>query len=164
MLAGRISGAVALVALAVLGATLIAGCGDGDETADETVTLTKAEFIRQADAICRNTREAIIEGSVPEIEKVAGTPEMRQVELKLISSLLVPTVEKEVEDIRALGAPAGDEAKIEKILKLTEEAIAEAKTEPLTYTQGAGYKQGAEHFGEAYKLSLKYGMKECPAR
>jgi hypothetical protein len=156
---------MALMALMVMGAVLVAGCGSGgDDTATATATPTKAVFIRKADVICRNAREAIINGSIPKLEAVAGTPKAQPVEFELISSLLIPTLEEEVEDLRALGTPAGDETKIEKILQLTEHAIAEAKTEPETYTQGSTYKQGSEHYGKAYQLSLNYGMKECPMR
>ncbi len=164
MLAGRISGVVALMAMMVVGAVFMGGCGGGDDTAETTVTITKAEFVRKADTICRDAREAIISGSVPKLEKVVGTPKQQSLESELIPSLLIPTLEKEVEDLRALGAPAGDEAEIEKILRLTEGAIEEAKTEPETFIQGSTYKEGSEHFGEAYELSLKYGMKECPMR
>ena len=52
----------AAVAAAVL-AALVAGCGGGgDTTTDETVTLTKAEFIKQGDAICKEGNEEIEAG------------------------------------------------------------------------------------------------------
>jgi hypothetical protein len=154
---GLVAGAVALAILAV-------GCGgDGEET--ETTAITKTTFIRKADAICRKTREAITEQGFAEISKLVDDPKARrEKEFELVESLFVSSLEKEVEDLRALGAPAGDEAKIEKIVKLTEDALEEARAEPETYVVGDEYRSGFEHYGKAYKLARGYGMTECPLR
>jgi hypothetical protein len=152
--------------LVVASAALVAGCGGGgEETAEATPTPTKAEFIRKADSICKNAREKIVNVSLPQLSTLDNEPKAsEELEYKLIATLLVPTLEKELADLRALGAPAGDEAKIEKILQLFEGAVEEAQTEPESYVQGDSYKEGVEHYGTAYKLALKYGMKECPMR
>jgi hypothetical protein len=154
------------VALMVVGAVLIAGCGGGgEETAEATPTPTKAEFIRKADSLCKEAREKIVNRTLPQLAKLDNEPKAaEELESRLVPSLLVPTLEDEAAALQALGAPAGDEAKIEKILELFEGAIEEARTEPETYIQGDSYKEGTEHYGKAYELALEYGMKECPMR
>ncbi len=44
---------LAAIAALVALAAIVAGCGGGGDTNEETVTLTKTEFIKQGDAICK---------------------------------------------------------------------------------------------------------------
>jgi hypothetical protein len=153
---------VGVLALAILAV----GCGgDSDETETEATAITKAAFIRKADRICRLSREKFVEVGFAKAKKLADKPKAREaLEFELIETLFVPTLENEIEELRALGAPPGDEAKIEKILELTEDTLEEAKTEPETFVAGEDYKEGFEHYGDAYKLARKSGMTECPLR
>lgn len=151
-----------VVILALLGV----GCGSSDDTGDTpTSTLSKAEFIKRADAICKRTREEVV---YPAAERVLslppGSPARRKLELKLVSSAFVPGLEKLLAELGELGAPAGDEAEIERIIELTEPALEEARTEPETYVAGKDYRFGEEHYGKAYQAAQDYGMKECPMR
>jgi hypothetical protein len=149
--------------LALALVVLAAGCGSDDSSTETTAALSKAAFVREADAICRENREKIIKAAakIPLQEK----PEAREaVERKLISSLLIPGLEEVVDRIRDLGPPPSGEAQIERILVLTENAIEEAETEPETYVAGENYRDGSVRFGEANRLARGYGMKSCLAR
>jgi hypothetical protein len=150
------------VAVLLLGLAL-PGCGGGGSPDETTAALTKAAFVRQADAICQGTREEIVK-EFSKIQKLADDPQAREeLEYKLISSLLIPSLEHEVEQLRALGAPPGG-AQIERMLKLIEGAIAEAKTEPETYVAGDSYRNGSVHFGKAQRLARDYGIEGCPVQ
>ena len=139
------------------------GCGGDDSSSGTAASLSKAAFVREADAICRENREKVIKAAakIPLQKK----PEAREeVERKLISSLLIPGLEEVVDRIRDLGPPPGGEEQIERILALTEDAIEEAETEPETYVAGEKYRNGSVHFGEANRLARSYGMKNCLVR
>jgi len=142
---------------------LLSGCGGGDEAAETSDTLSKAAFVKQANAICKKTKDEVTTGTVSEVRKLAKNPEAREdLEFKIVSSVLVPSLEHQVQQLKALGTPPGDAGQIEKMLKLVEGAVAEAKTEPETYVSGDDYRWGSEHFGKAHKLALEYGIENCP--
>lgn len=143
--------------LALVVALAAASCGGDSGT---TASLAKGSFIREADAICQKAQEEIIKGAskVP-IDK---SPQARaKAEFAMVSTLLIPTLEEEMDRLRALGAPTGDETKIQRILRLSENAITEAKEEPESYVAGEDYRSGSEHYGDANQLARKYGMKKC---
>jgi hypothetical protein len=79
--------------------------------------------------------------------------------LRQADQIVVPGLEAEVRAIRALGAPAGDEATVERILRATERGIAEIEADPERAIDGPppGLRQ-------AGRLAGKYGSRECRAR
>lgn len=142
---------------------LLLGCGSGDGSSSTDDGLTKADFAGQADTICKQAKDDIVTKNVAQIRKLANDPKAREaLEYKLVETAVVPSLEREVEQLKALGAPAGDDGQIGKMLKLIEGAIAEAKTEPETYVAGDDYRWGSEHFGKAHRLAVAYGIKNCP--
>ena len=152
---------VFVVTAALMG--LLVGCDSGDQASETTEALSKAAYVKQANAICEKTKDEITTGTVSEVRKLANDPEAREdLEFKIVSSVLVPSLEHQVEQLKALGTPPGDSGEIEQMLKLVEGAVAEAKSEPETYVSGDNYKWGSEHFGEAHRLALKYGIDNCP--
>jgi hypothetical protein len=134
-------------------ASLIAGCGDGDET----TSLTKAEFITQANAACKKSdqeRNALFLKVGNELDANNVTKKDQE---RLIFEVLIPPYQKAINEIEALGAPAGDEKKVEEILKAMEGAIEKIESKPLlALTTNA-------QFAEANKLSQDYGLKDCVA-
>jgi hypothetical protein len=68
-----------------------------------------------------------------------------------------PSVEDQVQQIRDLGAPDGDEAEIEALLAEVETAIDETQQAAEAGTVG----EGEDPFAEADRLSLEYGLTEC---
>ena len=147
--------AVWVVALAV------AACGGDDNESTTTTTgaeaLTKREFLRQADQICLSG-DSRIEAAADDLVAQGGEPppsEVRRIALRIV----VPGLEAEVRAIRALGAPAGDEAAVERILSATERGIAEIEADPERAIEGP--TPGLRRAG---RLAREYGSAECGAR
>jgi hypothetical protein len=148
-----------LLALAVLAAfvALIAGCGGGDDTTDSaTVTLTKAEFIKQGDAICKEGNEENEAEAEKYAEENGFTLEKAskdQLE-EAVGEVLVPSLNRQAEELDGLGAPEGDEDKVEEIVVALEDATAEIEDDPSLVFEGKTLE-------EPNKLADAYGFKVC---
>ncbi len=152
---------VAAVCVCAL-ALLLAGCGSGSST-ETDAGLTKADFIRRAETICKRAKDEIIQQNFAQIRKLADHPKAREdFEYEVVETTVIPALEHEVEQLEALGAAPGNPAQIEQMLKLVEGALAEAKAEPETYVSGDDYRYGSEHYGKARRLALAYGIENCP--
>ena len=121
---------VILVALALAAVALTAtGCGD-DDGGDETSTgsdqsLSKEEFIAQGDQICTEGDAKIdAEGSQPQF---AGRP--GQV-VQLVRQVIVPGMRAQLQQLRELPPPEGDEAEIQAMLDAFEQGIDELEANP----------------------------------
>lgn len=151
-----------LAAVAVL-ALLGVGCGGSDGGGEtQASTIGKAEFIKRANEICRETQKRLVNKTKPLLAQPEGSRARRQLEFKLVTTVVAQEFENEISEIEELGAPSGDEAEIKRILSSLEPAIEEARTEPETYVAGKDYRGGKEHYGETYRLAGDYGMNDCP--
>jgi hypothetical protein len=145
-----------LVGVFAIGA-LVAGCGGGDSTGSGTA-LTKAEFISQGDAICEKGNEEIESGSeefAEENEIDTQNPTTAQQE-ELVSDVIVPNLNKQAEEIDALGAPSGEEAEVEAIVEAVETGAGEIEDEPGQLVEG-----NTTSFDKANKLASEFGFKVC---
>lgn len=111
MTAGRCRLVVALVTLAAAAAA--AGCGSGDS--DRTVatsSLGKAAFDQRAEAICADGRSRGLRFSgLP-----AGGTSEREAMTRAVRQSLLPALQRVVDRLYSLGAPAGEEQQIEDFL------------------------------------------------
>lgn len=126
-------------------AVLASGCGSGDASAE---SLPKAQFTRKADAICERANEAqlaAIGNAIGSGREVNGA--------KHELALVLPPVQREVEEISELGAPIGDEKEIASIVEGLEEAIAKAEEDPTYGIETA--------FTAVDKRAVKYGLPHC---
>jgi hypothetical protein len=148
--------ALALVIGCIVSGLLIAGCGDSDsseaDTNDATATnvavtiaedasLSKAEFVKKANAVCS--------AAFKWLEKQSDTGKRDYITNAVIA------LEREIDGITEVGAPSGDRAKIEAMLdraKKTIEAVEanRKKIEPANH-----------QLEKAEKLADKYGLKSC---
>jgi hypothetical protein len=147
--------AAAAAAVLVL---LVAGCGGGDETTDETVTLTKAEFIEQGDAICQegnDSSEKEAEEFAEENDFTLEKASKEQLE-EAVGEVLVANLNGQLEDLEALGAPEGDEEQVDEIFVSLEGAIEEIDEDPSLVFKG-------EVLEEPGELAKDYGFKVCGA-
>ncbi|HEY3491345.1 MAG TPA: hypothetical protein VGK43_00235 [Solirubrobacterales bacterium] len=148
---------LALVALVALGAFVV-GCGSGDETTDETVTLTKAEFIKQGDAICEKGNDQSEKEAEEFAEENGFTLEKASDEQleEAVSEVLVPNLNQQAEELDALGAPEGDEEQVEEIIVSLEGAAEDIDDDPSAVFEG-------EVLEEPGELAQDYGFKVCGA-
>lgn len=153
--------------LGVLAIALVAGCGSGgddtsgtsSESGESASSLTKAEFIKQADAICEEGNKSVgveAEEFAEENEIDIEKPTTAQQE-EVVSDVVAPAIREQAEKIDELGAPGGEEDEVAEIVAAVESGADEAEATPDVIVEG----KGAGPFEEANKLATAYGLKVC---
>jgi hypothetical protein len=150
-------GLLALLAGALAVALVIAGCGSNSSST--TASLSKAEFVKQGNAICKAGNEEIEEGFeefTKENNLSKTKPPSKAIQEEAAETILIPAINNQVEEIRALGTPEGDEGEVDEILTDAEEAVEEGEEDPTSLL-------GAEpaKFKELNKESREYGLTVC---
>jgi hypothetical protein len=139
-------------------AAIAAGCGSSSE--DSTASLTKAQFIAQADAICKASN-AEIESEFEAFAKKNNIGENEEPskaqEAELSETILVPNVTNQGEEIRDLAAPSGDEDEVSAMLDSLDEGVEEVEANP----QAPFESKQPNPFGPANKLATEYGLEVC---
>jgi len=126
-----------------------AGCGSsGPEP------LTKAEFGQQGNKICKEATEARgkIIAKVIEETNPKGNQEKAQENIILKA---IPTYEKATEQLSDLGAPKGEEEKVESLVSSMEKTADRVQADPHT----AAISNAP--FREANKLAEELKLQEC---
>jgi hypothetical protein len=148
-----------LAALAAL-ALIVAGCGGGSDSTETTGSLSKAEFVKQGNALCAKGSKEIEEG-FEKFGKEHGfskknEPSKAELE-EAVETVLIPRIHKEIEGIRALGVPAEEGAEAEAVLDAAEEALEKGEEDPKAFLK----KESEGPFAKANKLSREYGLTKC---
>lgn len=166
-LRARFLPAALLVSVAVV--LPIAGCGGGSDGASAsgdgptitTSSLGKEEFIKRASKACQDLREDIFEKAAAYLSKHTPEKPSRAQETAvfadMVRAVLLPIIREEIEAIRELGAPAGDEDEIETMLTTEQEEV-----DSLAKLKHAVSRfQFERYFVKAAKLFEEYGLSEC---
>jgi hypothetical protein len=141
----KLVGLTLVLAALALGA---AACGSDDES-----TIAKEDFIAQANEICKTITD---ETDAASEEALSDNPTDAEIEA-FWTDTARPGIEDQVDQIRELGAPEGDEAEIDALL-----AEVEAATEETQQAVDAGtVGEGPDPFEKADQLSVDYGLTEC---
>jgi hypothetical protein len=159
-----------LTLIAVLAlVAVVAGCGGGGSSSSSTTSTdggstdaggeapTKAVFIKEADAICGEDEDELVE----EVEDFA---EEKGIEIKkeepskdlqaeLFREVVLPNIGRQAEDIAALTPPEGDEETIEELTDTLSSEVAEAEEE--------GGVPAQDTLAGATKQAKAYGFKVC---
>ncbi len=166
----RVRISMAVVATAV--GLLVAGCGDDEESTSTTTTTTEAsgasgatsgsgsgllpaEFIEQADAICK--------AGDPAIEKAfrsLGNPsEASEAEIEsVITDRVVPEIRSQIEAIRQLDAPSEGAEELTTFLDDADAVVDEIEDDPSLLFEGS--PQG-NPFEDVNKQADELGLQEC---
>lgn len=129
----------------VAAACVVIGCGSSsDETAEAAVT--KAQFIKQAEAICSKTQE---QGRKARIawEQENGEELDFHTAFKYI---IGPSLEKQAEELESLQAPKGDEARLARMtanLSRGAAGFTAAGTKSKTGSKFEAFQREAEAYG-----------------
>ena len=153
-----------LLATSLLTALMAVGCGgSGGKEADEATAspLSVAAFIKRADAAC-SKRQSEAQAKFLAYSKEAAKPSESSAEreahiIKVAETIVVPELQREVEDIKALGVPEGREDEVKAILQAIEAGIEKARAHPELVLESSTYLEPAG------KLARKFGLKVCGA-
>jgi hypothetical protein len=148
--------AAGLLAAAVLTVPIAAGCSEsGDRTT--TAKITRSAFIKRANIICNRTYQQIRAEYLAFVKssKANGFSEIQPIR-RYANTVLIPAKQREVKELRALGAPSGDEGQVEAIIDAYEEGIATAKEDArAAVTSAFGV------FVKATEMAEEYGLQGC---
>jgi hypothetical protein len=140
-------------------ASIATGCGGGSGDEVSASAISKAAFAKQADAICKNGSERMARDFLKYLKKAGVKHPSQAVQEKLVGKFLVPSVKREIKELRALGAPSGDEGRVGEIVKALEEGVETAEGNPEAVTNSSDVV-----FGIASRLAGEYGLEVCGSR
>lgn len=168
----------------VVVAALLTGCGSDDESskgresasadapvgqggADETnrKAITKAEFIKRADAICRRSSKRIVRETFAALRKsndLSDPSKIPEASAGVVRTVFSPLVERQAREIRALGLPQGDEDRVEAFLDALLDVARGASQDPETFAQLDTTDPSENPYQKADQLAEQYGFKDCP--
>ena len=112
-----------LCALLLGVAAFAAGCGGDDDDGDlTTASVGKAAWVKKVNALCEKSTDGMLASMIRYGKENAGQPP-EEVATGAVQSTVPAALQSQIEEIRALGAPAGDEAKVEAYLASVERGI-----------------------------------------
>ena len=145
---------------AALAATLVvglaaAGCGSSSSSSKSTsstatTALTKTEFLAKANAICTQGNKQTDVANA----KLSKNSTQGQI-AAAIKTTTVPSIQAQIDGIRALGAPSGDQATVTNMLNLAQADLNKVKSNP---TLLAG---NTNPFADFAKVAHPYGLTAC---
>jgi hypothetical protein len=139
-----------LLALSLAAGLVAAGCGGSDDNSTTTAaSLTKPEWIAKADSICKQGSQEINQAASQQFGNQKPTEAQVQ---QFAKDNLVPQIQSEVDSIRALGAPSGDEDQVNKLLDTVQADIDKAKAAATIENSS---------FADGNALANQYGLKVC---
>jgi hypothetical protein len=132
---------------------LVTGCGGGD---DEE-SLTKAQFIKQADAICEKQNKKKNEDLVKAYAKLEkeGKTAGKKGEAELIGDVALPPIAQMTEELADLGLPEEQEDQAEQFITEMEQAVAEVEEDPSLALSAE------EPFEKPKERATKFGFSDC---
>lgn len=148
----------------VLMATLVvgvcaAGCGSSSNSTstETTAAISKAEFVAKGNAVCvkgEKAQEAEINAYFKEHGLKNKKPSKAQ-EAELVETVLVPNIQSQINGVKALGAPSGEEQQVSSALELSQQTLEKIEANP---ELAFGKK---DTFAAAGKQLHALGLKEC---
>jgi hypothetical protein len=144
---GTIAAVIAVLTALVLA---LAGCGGGDDT----TSLTKAQYVKQANAICKKgeeERSALLQSATENVNREFNDAEKE----KVVMTVFVPPYRQTIKKLEELPSPEGEEEKVEAITKAMDVAAKKVEADPLKGLEDIS------QFEEANKLASDYGITNC---
>ncbi len=153
-----------LVAVLCSATLAAAGCGDDGDSSSAGKALTKAQYIAQADRICREVEAATktYADQVDALPEGSGTERIGNI----LDGGLAET-RKGVDRLKALQAPSEDRATVKAYFSSIDKAIVvyEGLVQAVRAEDEAKAKRYARQadplFDEQRRLARQYGFKQC---
>ncbi len=137
--------------IAALALVLLAGCG-GDDGSD-TTSEARAAFLQSADAICAAGDKKVDAELAARFTDPASAPPRDEQE-QFVSEVVAPALSEQLEQLRALPVPAGDQAQVRRILRALAALAKKAANNPDAVLD-------VEAPPRAARLAQRYGLNSC---
>lgn len=135
-------GALSVVAALAL-AVLAAGCGGSSDK-----PLSHADFISQADAICKKSEDQIAAAQ----RKLGSSPSQTQIN-DFVKSTVIPGIQSQLDGINGLTPPEADRTQVDAVVAAAQDGLDQAAEDPRQINNTA--------FEKANKLGAEYGFRVC---
>jgi hypothetical protein len=114
----------------------VAGCGSSSSTTTETTAaISKAEFLAKGNAICvkgERAQEAEINAYVKKHGLENKKPTKAE-QAEMVETVFAPNIQSQIDAVTALGAPSGEEQQVESAIKISQQALDKAKSNPSSF-------------------------------
>jgi len=149
--------------IAILAALFsVAGCGSSDSSGVtvQTGSLSKAEFVKKADAICEAARTALVAKffnfvKTHQAAASGGSHSKAALLGEAVDSAVAPNVEGEIHQISTLGAPGEYASEVASFLDVLQERLEKLQEDPNQLTVSA------TPFKQAGIAAEQAGMSGC---
>jgi hypothetical protein len=156
-------GGLAWVAILTAGLVL-AACGSSSDSSSSTTGASKAEFVKKANAVCLKGNASIGRAIHDILKRRSRLAHLRgesigpptSAEVAKLGEVAIPTIQRELDQIRALGPAPGAEEKIKALLDEEQSALDKVRTAPTLF----GSQSKAAPFRTS-KLAADYGLSFC---
>ncbi len=155
----------------LLALSVATGCGDDGGAAADTSTssVTKAELIRKADAICTRSETEFQSQLQGYRARLKAQPPTKSQERQIVADYQLPSLQDQVDGIAKLGAPDGEDDQVEAILDGMRAVLAEGREDPGAMLGSSSEPwailgSSSEPLATAADLARKYGFKVCFGR
>lgn len=152
-----VSRGIAILATAVAVVALMGGCGGGSDSGSSTASLSKAQYIKQGDAICAKAekkKNTDLEAAFEEGSK-GNKPLSKAAEQELVTTVALPPIATMTEELAALGEPDTEGEEAAAVVAAFEDGVQTIEDDP------AAVLKGSDPFAEADKLAAQLGFKAC---
>jgi hypothetical protein len=147
-----------LIAVAAV-ALVAAGCGSDDSTTGSTAALTKAEFLKQGNAICEAGNKEIN----AEFEKFFKENEFSKKNQPTktdfeegAEEIVIPSIRKQIDELKELEAPEGEEEKFETLFENAEAQLEKGEEDTSLLTD-----ENNDLFAGVNKEAKALGLGSC---
>jgi hypothetical protein len=148
-------GVIAVVAIGLVAS----GCGGSKHAASTAAAkpaLSKAQFVAEGNAVCTNGNQKLA-ATQRALEKTVGNHAPTQAQLTAyVDGVFAPLIQTQIDQLKALGAPAGEQATITNVLDVAQADLNKVKSNPTALTERS--------FASFARLAHPYGLTACARR
>ena len=102
-----------------------------------------------------DVRPGMTRNGMPADAKLSKNPTKAQI-TAVVKTTTAPSIQAQINGIRALGAPSGDQATVTNMLNLAQADLNKVKSNPASLATG-----GASPFADFAKVAHPYGLTAC---
>jgi hypothetical protein len=150
---------IALLAAIGAIALIAAGCGSDSSTTDSTETLTKAEFLKQGNAICAAGNKEINTEFEKFFEENEFSNKNKPTQADFqegAEEIVIPSIRKQIDELEELEAPEGEEEKYETLFENAEAQLEKGEEDPSLLTD-----ENNDLFAGVNKEAKALGLGSC---